>query len=140
MNVLERQARFMLWVIIITALLYLGVVPWVGFQKAFAMFGFFGFAGFTPLIGRKERKSGKIIMDERDREIERIATLAGYSVFWVFFVAAAMTPFFMYGPNAKMTIDTGLPCDILFIAMALIFFVRSLVIVMLYRKGRVANV
>ncbi len=135
MNVLERQARFTLMVIIITVCLYLAIVACIGFHPAaMAAFGFTGLLGLTGLIGRKERKAGKIIMDERDREISQKASIVAYSVFWLFFVACLMAPFFIYGPNAKITIGVGVPALFVGISGIMVYFVRSLVIVILYRR------
>jgi len=135
MNVLEKQAWYTLTVIIITTLLYFTIVAHVGFQPGtVSVFALFAFVALTIRIGHKERKAGKIIEDERDREIARKATVAGYSVFWMFFVAGAMTPFFIYGPYERISIATPNLGILVVIAMGLIFFVRSLAIVILYRK------
>ncbi|MCX7014528.1 MAG: hypothetical protein NTW86_18590 [Candidatus Sumerlaeota bacterium] len=136
-HVQERQARYMLWVIGLTALCYAILGALVGFGGPTpATFGLFGLGGFAGLIGRRERRQGKVFMDERDKEIARAATLAAFSVFWVCFVLACMTPIFVLGPNGVLTMPVTLLCDAVFVALPLVFGVRSLVIVILYRRGR----
>jgi hypothetical protein len=71
----------------------------------------------------------------RDQEIARQATLAGYSVFWVAFVLACMAPFFIKGPNATVTIQTSTLCTPVFVGLFIVFTVRALVTVILYRRG-----
>ena len=140
MNALERQARYLLAIGLVTAVAF-AILSGVGygmtghFSKAsFGALGIYGFAGFTAFIGWRERRSGKTVMDERDLRIDREATVAGYSIFWVLFVAAAMTPMFVYGPSASVTLPTDIFGLAAFIGMIVVWTARSAVIVFLYRK------
>lgn len=136
MSLLERQAWFVIKVILLTGLLYLVVGACTHYhQGALGVFGLLGLIGFVNLIGRKERSAGKVVMDERDLAISRKATLAGYSVFWLFFVAGMMLPFFLYGPQAKITIGTEIPAFFVNASLILIFLVRSVTILILYRRS-----
>jgi len=75
-------------------------------DKAAAGFGFIGimgFAGLTPFLFRKDKS--KVRFDERDLAINRKAAIAAYSIFWVLFVAAAMVPWFITGPEGMITVN-----------------------------------
>lgn len=135
MNVQERQAWYVLAVFGVALATYLAVACFLGFHPwVLGVFGLFGLAGFAPLIGRRERLAGKVVMDERDTDIAIKASLAAYSVFWVCFVTVCMAPFFTKGPHATLTIPTTLPPLLLTGGMALVFTVRSLVVIALYRR------
>jgi hypothetical protein len=69
----------------------------------FAFIGIMGFAGLTPILFRKDKS--KVQFDERDTAILRKAAVVAYSVFWVLFVAAAMVPWFIIGPNGTITVN-----------------------------------
>ncbi|MBN1867242.1 hypothetical protein JW916_08110 [Candidatus Sumerlaeota bacterium] len=138
----EKQAWFTLIVGLATAAVF---APALGlclyFDKpvtvSFASFALFGLAGLTPFIGRRERRAGKVVMDERDTEIARVSTLAGYSIFWVLFVFAAVGPMLVMGPNAPISIRAHDIATPVFPAMYVVFVVRALVMVILYKKGAV---
>jgi hypothetical protein len=75
-------------------------------NRAAAGFGFIGIMGFLGLIPILFRKDGdKVQCDERDLAIHRKATIAAYAAFWVLFVAAAMVPWFIVGPNGTITVN-----------------------------------
>jgi hypothetical protein len=99
------------------------------------MVGLFGLTGFTGLIGRREKREGKPVGDERDREIDRNSTLAGYSVFWLAFVLACMAPFFIKGADGTVTLPTVILTLPVYVGMLIVFTVKSLVTVILYRRG-----
>jgi uncharacterized membrane protein len=140
MNVQEKQAWYILALFALTfaafaALTALSFAKTGGFHWAVTgAFGLFGLAGLTPLVGRKERREGKVVMDERDEEIGRKATLAGYGVFWMAFVVAGMLPFFIKGPDGQVTLPSEAFPIAIVTGMMIVFTVRSLVIVILYRR------
>lgn len=136
MNVQEKQAWFT------------GVITWTaaaGFliagalthfhPAAQALFSLLAFSAFSPLIGRKERIGGKIVMDERDQEIARKALVISYSIFWVCFVAACMAPFFVLGPNAQLTVPATWFCGVIWAAWCIVQGTSSLSIIIMYRRG-----
>ncbi len=136
MNVPERQARFTLLIFVLTLMLYLILGYAIGFHfGATGAFGLMGLVGFAGLIGRREKRAGKIIYDERDQEIEKSATIAGYSVFWLVLVILAMAPFFILGPDASVTVQTPVFCMLLMGGYILVMGTRALVTVVLYRKA-----
>lgn len=137
MNVQERRAWFTLGIIGLVAVGYgflAGVMRFPWFAST-GMFGVFGLLGLTGVIGRGERRAGLVVSDERDRDIDRRSTLAGYSVFWLAFVLACMAPFFIKGPNASVTLPTVVLTTPVYIGMMIVFTVKALVTVILYRRG-----
>jgi hypothetical protein len=69
----------------------------------FGFMGVIGFLGLTPLLFKE--KKGKVEIDERDLLIQKKASLAAYSTFWVLFVLAAMVPWFIIGPKGTITVN-----------------------------------
>lgn len=141
LHVQERQAWFTLGVASVALIgyltLYLVVVRGFGLsaEPLFAIFGLFGFTGLQNYFVRRERREGKVALDERDHEIARQANLAAFSVFWVVFVAACMAPFFIKGPNATLTVRTSTLSMTVLVGMLIVFTVRALATVILYRRG-----
>lgn len=69
----------------------------------FGCMGIAGLLGLIPVLFRKDK--AKIQCDERDQMIQRSANIAAYATFWVLFVAAAMIPWFVAGPNGTITVN-----------------------------------
>jgi hypothetical protein len=109
-----NKAQRIAWFNLIVVLLALGLsvaafgilhfvlgLPTSRAAAGFAFIGIMGFAGLTPILFRKDRNS--VQCDERDLMIHRKATIVAYASFWVLFVAAAMVPWFIIGPNGVIT-------------------------------------
>ena len=108
MSVAEKQAWFILIVFAVTMALFGGSILIFGWHEGLlGILGLYGLTGGVVLIGRSEKKSGKIIWDERDVAIERTANLIGYSIFWVILVIATMMPFFIHGAEHIVSIRAG---------------------------------
>ena len=97
----------------------------------FGFIGIMGFAGLTPLLFRKDKS--KVQCDERDLVINRKAAIVAYSIFWVLFVAAAMVPWFIKGPDGMITVNY-LPWMV-FGGMFIVMFVQAIVILEEYGWG-----
>lgn len=134
MSIQERQAWFMLTAIT-GALLAVGVLAALLGWRAEVLGGLavLGVGGFTPLIGRKEARSGRVVQDERDDKIGRDATLASYSVFWGVFVLATVLPLLFYGPDHVFQVPTTVLSMMVPLGMVMLFAVRSVVTIVLYR-------
>jgi len=111
MNRLQKIAWFTLAMQALALVLSLTAVAvfYFGFglplRRAVAGFGFIGvmgFAGLSPLIFKKGKDDMKL--DERDLLIKRKVMLAAYWSFWPLFVLAAMAPFFVLGPDGKVSV------------------------------------
>ena len=136
MNTLEKRAWYTLAVIAVTLAVYLPVGFAAGFGGAsLGSLGIFGCVGGVVLIGRREKAAGRTIFDERDSEINRVATLAGYSAFWIALVLGVMIPFFHLGPSTEISLPAYVFPTLLMLAWMIILAVRALVTVVLYRKG-----
>jgi len=89
----------------------------------FGFIGIMGLLGFTPILFNKNKD--KVQADERDLAILRKATVIAYSIFWVLFVAAAMVPWFIIGPQGTITVNY-LPWMV-FGGMTVVMLVQSIV-------------
>ncbi len=69
----------------------------------FGFIGIMGLLGLTPVLWRKQE--GGVQCDERDLMIHRKAVVAAYATFWLLFVAAAMIPWFLAGPDGTITVN-----------------------------------
>ena len=91
--------------------------------SGFAFIGIMGFSGLSPILFRKDKS--KVQYDERDTAIQRKAVGFAYAIFWVLFVAAAMIPWFIIGPNG--TITTNYLPWMVFGGMCVVMLLQSIV-------------
>jgi len=89
----------------------------------FGFIGIMGFCGLSPVLFRKDKNKAQF--DERDTAIQRKAVIVAYSVFWLLFVAAAMIPWFIIGPNG--TITTNYLPWMVFGGMCVVMLLQSIV-------------
>jgi len=76
-----------------------------GMPRALGGLGFLGICGLiglSPILFWKKR--GEVGFDERDQLIYKRATLVAYSVFWVFFTAACMIPWWILETGARIRV------------------------------------
>lgn len=99
----QKAAWFQLIVIVGTMVLYIAAVPVLGWwfhrtiaeaaAPALGIFGLIGLTGFVPLFYRPARggaHGGEPIMDERDLQLSRRASIAGWTTFWLLFCIVGM--------------------------------------------------
>lgn len=132
MSPLQKFAWWNLGVFGLAVILFLVTLGFVGPQGATASFSVCALWAFGAYILRS-RRDGKVAMDERDRQIWGFSLLAGYSIFWVAFVAACLLPRHIYGPNGSMPVDI-LPLY-LPAAWTIIMVTQSIVILVQYARG-----
>lgn len=87
----------------ITTVLVLHFAAGVSWRASMAGFGFIGLVGFSrihPTFFKKDKRG----LDERELLIKQKAMVAAYWSFWPLFVLAAMTPFFVYGPDGVVSV------------------------------------
>ena len=112
--------------------LVLILLPFLG-DRSTAAFGFLGFAGFSVWFVRERKK--KLIIDERDVEIERNATKRGVESAWMFLVLALIVLVLSGGSGehpgfiAKGTLNW-----LVWIQFAIYLGVKGLVAVISYRR------
>lgn len=78
-----------------------------GFPKAFdglCLFGLLGFLGISSAVFQKKRRQGGVNFDERDRLIYEKSLTAAHSVFWPFFAAACMIPWFIFRSTGSISV------------------------------------
>lgn len=102
-----------------------------GMPKALYGFGAIGVAGlggFAPLFIKKDK--GKVTFDERDKLINKRATLAGFTGAYMFVIAACVTPFFILGPQGNISVKwlAQIPIG----ACVITFFAHSIAILSQY--------
>jgi len=115
-----------------------GCLLWLlaGGQTVLAAFGLLGLWGLSPLfVRRKKKEPGEVLIDERDREIVRRATLFGFAASYLAFVLVSMAIWFcnwMLHSNETVSVHTlTLP---VWIAFAVAVVARAIAI--LVRYGR----
>ena len=131
-----EQKRAWLGVATMTACVvgYLALLPFFGPVVATAAFGFYGVNGFAGFIGRGEH------VDERDQGIARRATLGGAMASYLAFVIGCMgTWFFVYAGHRQDQVSVHVLGTITMLGGIVFFFVRSVAILMLYRRHTEAD-
>lgn len=137
LSIQERQAWLILWSFGLAGVgfvildLLLRLPRMAGIDIA----GLLTLVAVSSWIGRRERREGKPVADERDQEITRRADLIGYAVFWMAFIVACTAPLLLKGPRSTVTLPTGLLILLVYDGFAIMMVVRSLVVVTLYRRG-----
>ena len=109
MNRVQKIAWFNLIVIgvscILSGITIAVLTSIVGMPRAFGGMGFMGICGimgFSNWIFRKDK--GQVILDERDKLINKRAALAGFGASYLFVGLVCMLPFFILGPRASMQV------------------------------------
>jgi hypothetical protein len=131
MSQLQKYAWFNLVVFTVTTVVYLALVPVMGWGTATAAFGLCGFMGFGAFILRKNRP-GKVVWDERENLIWKRSGRIAFGAFWGLFVLACMVPWFILGPKATISVNV-LP-DFVGGGFLTILVIQSLAIIILYRR------
>lgn len=109
MNRLQKIAWYNLTVIVASLAISgaaIGILTIMfGMPKALGGLGFLGIAalsGLSPILFREKRS--QVNFDERDLLIHKRAILIAYSVFWVFFTAACMIPWWILKTGASIPV------------------------------------
>jgi hypothetical protein len=141
LHVQERQARFALFAFVVILVDYAILVgafrfPW---EPSLAIFSLYGLVGFSGLIGSRERRAGKVVMDERDREIDKGAALAGFASFYLLLWLVWFVSWSCAGTSAVLTVRYALLGMLLMGGAILMWTVRALVTLILYRRDDLAE-
>lgn len=128
MNHLQKMAWFNLAIITLAVAAYLILLPLIGPMRALSGFAFLGILGFSVLFVNKRKN--EVIADERDKEIGYKSTLAGYTVFWLYYVSATVIiPFTRDFKDIPVYLWFG----VLWFGFIIIMAVRSVTTLVLYR-------
>jgi hypothetical protein len=131
MSAMQKFAWFNLAVIALTLVTILLLLPLLG-KGALGGLGFLGLLGFGPLFFRK--KSGQVLIDERDQLIWQRAWVLAYAVFWVVFVlAAAVLSAAVYGLEGAVPV--WVVQSSVFGGLVLVFALASIAILVRYAGG-----
>jgi hypothetical protein len=133
----EKQAWFMLTVVVLACLTYCVLMPWLGPKRACGAFGLLGLMGFAPLFAWKGRADREVLFDERDRTIHSRSTVVAFAVFWLTFVGSCMIPWCLYLQQGSVPVEI-LPL-ILLIGWIVFSSTQALAILVQYRRGRDAH-
>jgi hypothetical protein len=137
MNRIQKMAWWMaIWVsagvilaaIAVVILFWVMGLPWSIAKSGQAFLGIAGIGGFASLIFKKDL--GKVTCDERDRQINSQAAKAAFASAYLVTGLACMLPFFVLGPEAKISV-VWLP-DIFMAAGLTAFFMHSVAILVQY--------
>lgn len=104
-----------------------------GMPTALAGFAFMavaGLGGLGPSIFKKDK--GNVTFDERDKLIKEKAKLAGFTASFLFAGLACMTPFFIFGPKASISVS-WLP-NIWAGTFLTAFFIHSIAVLVQYGR------
>ncbi len=131
MTALQKNAWYNLGVIALTVATIVTLYPVAG-KGALGGFGFLGLMGFGPLFFRK--KSGKVIMDERDESIAKRSWNFAFAIFWVVAVLfASLVSARVYGMEGAVPV--WIVQSSVFVGMMVIYAVSSVAILLQYGRG-----
>lgn len=136
MNAMEKAAWTELLVSVTAVATVTVLYPWLG-DGAAGAFGLLGFVvcGMWFLRGRKK----KVVVDERDREIEKRATRIGVESAWMALFLALIVLVFWSSLFNNSIVATKLLTWLVWIQFAVCYGVKGLVGVLSYRRQRRAT-
>jgi len=102
-------------------------------QRGIPLMGLLGLLGISNAVFRKKRRQDGTNFDERDRLIYESSLTAAHCVFWPFFAAACMVPWFITGSSSLIPVYV-LPI-MLGSGGALVVVVQSVAILIQYGWG-----
>lgn len=131
MNAMQKVAWTELIVSVTAVATATALVPWLG-KGAIGGFGILGFVALAVLFVR--RRGNRVVVDERDREIEARATKLGVETAWMtlFLVLIAATLWASYS-DAK-TVSTAFLTWLIWIQFAICYGVKGLTAIVMYRR------
>lgn len=134
MTASQKHAWFSLSVVVLSALVVLTLLPWLG-RGAQGGFGFLGLLGFGPLLFRRGKRS--VVVDERDLGIARRSLIVAYTVFWLTFVLACVALPAVYGWGGAVPVVVVQSS--VFVALMEVVLITSVATLVQYRLGVVGD-
>ncbi len=129
MNAVEKVAWTELIVSVLASILVLALYPWMG-NAALGGFGLLGLLGITPLFLRKRGK--QVVRDERDVEIEKLASWFGFGTAWVLLLIS-MVVITMWHSHLQRDVPTSLLSVLLWAQFALCYAIKGATALVQYR-------
>ena len=129
MSALEKSAWSELVVVLLAVVAVAVCLPWMGFQAS----NWFGLLGLLPIGMYFLRKRGeRIVVDERDREIERRSLSFGVKVAWMGTFLALITIVMWYG-GEDATVPTRYLTWIIWVQFAVCYGLKAVATIFAYR-------
>jgi len=129
----EKWGWWTLGVVVLTIAAYGAFVAFLGHGPATS--SVFALLALTAIPASSRRYFKGRTFDEREREIARKASSAGFSVFWLVFVGFILVAGFVKGWDASVTVPMWALEEILWWAASLVMGVQALTTLLLYRGG-----
>ena len=107
------------------------LAPWMGYAATGA-FGLLGLLGFGIYFVRSRGK--EVIVDERDKEIERQSTFFGVHSAWMFLFMALIFLVVSSPYREQKTVSIETLSWLVWIQFALCYFVKGIVTILIYRR------
>jgi hypothetical protein len=135
MNAMLKVAWTELIVSVAAVVLAASLIPWLG-QGASGGFGLLGFLGFSVIFARQ--RGNRVVIDERDREIDRKATSLGVGAAWMILftalIAVTMWSSYSRAPGVSIRFLNWL----IWVQFAICYGVKGLAAVVMYRRQQLA--
>jgi hypothetical protein len=106
-------------------------IPWLG-PKAAGMFGILAIIPFSLLFLRK--KGNQVIVDERDREIERRATSIGIGTAWMMLLGTLITATMWSSYTQTHVVSTVFLNWLIWIQCAVCYGMKGLAAIVMYQR------
>lgn len=131
MNAMEKVAWTELLVSLAAVALVTALLPWLG-SRATAGFAVLALIAVGVVFLR--RRGNRIVVDERDREIERRATSIGVGTAWMTLFTALVLATVWSSYTEVHAVSTGFLNWLIWIQFAICYGVKGLASVVMYRR------
>ncbi len=135
MSAMEKLAGTQLVVAALTIVAVTVALPWMGS----ASIGFFSLLALIPVgLIFLRRDGGRVVVDERDREIDKRATSLGIAAAWSVLFGALLAATLWANFTHADVVGTVFLTWLISVQAAILWGVKGLVAVVLYRRQRAA--
>jgi len=136
MLIQQKRAWFVLSVFLAFCITALILLLTHGPRSALATVGILCLWGLGPILFRARSGSPGVIIDERDEMIARHASMTGFVASYLSIPLACMIPWFVgYTLQGKETVSIHMMVIPVVIAAIVLWMVRSVMLLLLYREG-----
>src|SRR3990172_7203032 len=105
MSIPQKVAWLNLIVSVLAILAYFALWPWIGPWRAMGAFGLLGLAGISSFLYVREKRSGRVVTDERDQMISLKAMTISIGVIWVGLILAFLVALRFLGENGAISVQ-----------------------------------
>ncbi len=131
MNAMEKVAWSELVVSVAAVAAATSLIPWLG-AGATASFAMLGLLVLSIVFFR--RRGNQVVIDERDREIERRATRIGVGTAWMTLFSALIAATLWANYSHTHAVSTGFLNWLIWVQFAICYGTKGLVAVIIYRR------